>query len=152
MNRVIVKIACFIVGFTLLSVLNAQKPTLTRDINVQANGGNPAGYCEFRGKLFFSGTTIKEGTELWVSDGTAVGTKLYSDILKGTGSSSPKEFVVANDKLFFTATNGINGVELWKMDSLNAIPVLVKDIYVGGATSGVSKLTAGLNKLFFCSY
>lgn len=149
MNRVVVKITCFIVGFTLMSVINAQKPTLTRDINVQANSGNPSGYCEFQGKLFFSGTTIKEGTELWVSDGTAVGTKLYSDILKGTGSSSPKDFVVANNKLFFVATNGINGNELWKIDSINGIPVLVKDIYVGGVASGVSNLTAGLSKLFF---
>src|SRR5262249_56556017 len=68
------------------------------------------------GKLYFAGDDGKNGTELWVSDGTTAGTSLVKDIntgitnvpskrqsgaVKYANSSNPQWFISLNGKLFF---------------------------------------------------
>lgn len=69
--------------------------------------------------LFFSANDNVHGSELWISDGTAQGTKLVKDIVPGTSSSSPTSFITANNEVYFTAGNGI-----WKTDGTNAGTIL----------------------------
>lgn len=115
----------------------AGKPT---DI---VNSSYPNGYININDQIFFTATN-KNGSELWVSDGTEQGTKMVKDIFPGEQSfsdpafpansysypnnSQPYNFVKFQDKLFFTADNGINGYELWQSDGTATGTKLVKDI------------------------
>jgi ELWxxDGT repeat protein len=64
-------------------------------------------------KFYFAGQDQVNGEELWVSDGTAAGTKLVRDINPGSVSSNVEFVGKAGDKLYFSADNGQVGRELW---------------------------------------
>lgn len=80
------------------------------------------------GVLYFNGRSASDSTngyELWRSDGSDTGTYQVKDILSGSSSSHPEEFMVLEDKLVFTAYStagtqtGIN-TGLWVSDGTNA--------------------------------
>ncbi len=99
--------------------------------------------------------------ELWVSDGTANGTKLLADINPNSGSSYVggdfrKSTVKFNDKLYFTADDGEHGEELWVSDGTTDGTQLIKDIRPGNdyygsepARSYTRNLTEFNDKLYF---
>ena len=110
------------------------------------------GFGLFNDKVFFSGFTIANGIELWVSDGTDAGTSLIKNIASGAANSTPGDFYVFNNILFFTADDGINGRELWKTDGTAGGTVLVKNID-GAATSSIDfpSFFSNINTLFFAA-
>ncbi len=83
---------------------------------------SPQDLTSYNGYLFFcaSSNTAFNGEELWYTDGTREGTKLFSDLYAGFNSSSPTEFCVANNTLFFRANTGSVGAVLYAL-SLNPI-------------------------------
>ncbi len=84
------------------------------------------GLTEVNGDVFFSAERILHGNtttgvELFKTDGTAVGTKLVKDIVRGDGGSNPLELTNVNGTLFFfRAGNAQGGVELWKSNGTSA--------------------------------
>lgn len=66
------------------------------------------------------------GEELWISDGTSVGTKLLKDIYPGPNGSVPQQFIRAGSTVFFTADDGVHARELWALD-INQSPVAFDD-------------------------
>ena len=60
---------------------------------------------------------VERVDELWVTDGTAEGTKAVADINPGTGDafSLNVDFAIVGDELFFGADDGENGAELYKL-------------------------------------
>jgi len=83
------------------------------------------------------------GEELWVTDGTAAGTQLLSDINPGYQGSDPAEFVsLPSGDVLFVATTPSSGRELWRTDGTAAGTVLVKDVLPGASGSGPAELTA----------
>ena len=114
-------------------------------------GGIGTGFThliEYNGKLYFGANDGENGDELWVSDGTAEGTRLVADInpnfpffLRGysTGYSRPSDFTEFNGKLYFKANDGENGRELWVTDGTTEGTRLVADINPG-RDSGFSAL------------
>src|SRR5262249_18436363 len=50
------------------------------------NSGYPSSFTVFQGALYFAATDAQHGTELWVTDGTAAGTRLAEEITPGPGS------------------------------------------------------------------
>jgi ELWxxDGT repeat protein len=87
------------------------------------------------------------GRELWISDGTAIGTGV-ADILPGFGSSDPSRLTNFHGTLYFTADDGTSGRELWKSDGSTVM--LVKEIRVGSASTPISgNLAAANNALYF---
>ena len=94
------------------------------------------------GNLYFSASAEGSGTELWVSDGTAAGTKLLKDInptsntsfypgdfsVSSPRSSSPQFFTAVRNAVYFAADDGTHGQELWKTDGTAAGTVMVKDL------------------------
>ena len=69
-------------------------------------GSQESGY-----KAFFAATDDTNGEELWVTDGTAEGTKLVKDINAGTGSAAISYLTRFSDKVVFTANDG-SGVKV----------------------------------------
>lgn len=70
-----------------------------------------------RGEVLFAADDGASGRELWISDGTVLGTRLLHDIWPGPGSSNPADFTAVGDLVFFTADDGSTGRELWVLDT-----------------------------------
>jgi trimeric autotransporter adhesin len=101
------------------------------------------------GSLFFSAIdTNGSGQELWVSDGTANGTRMLKDIQPGAGSSSPWQFTRVGTNLYFVAS-GTNGNEIWKTDGTGAGTMEASDVYSGGNSSYPRGLIEYGGALFF---
>ncbi|RMH15220.1 MAG: hypothetical protein D6696_21295 [Acidobacteria bacterium] len=69
---------------------------------------------EVGGVALFSACDDAHGCELWRSDGTAEGTRVY-DLEPGSGDSRPSAGVLAGERLYFVATTTAYGRELWSM-------------------------------------
>jgi ELWxxDGT repeat protein len=69
--------------------------------------------------LYFLADEGNKGIELWVTDGTTVGTQLLKNI-NPTGDSYSRYFTEYNEKLYFQADDGTNGYELWITDGTSA--------------------------------
>jgi ELWxxDGT repeat protein len=85
---------------------------------------------------FRAGTTgVEEGSELYVTDGTAAGTHLVADINPGSGSSSPTPIASIGNRLFFTASDPAYGIELWSTDGTTSGTTRLSDIKPGATSS-----------------
>lgn len=110
--------------------------------------------CVYNDFLIFEGTSsngVDLGRELWITDGTQIGTKLVKDINPGASDSFPREMTVLNNIVYFQAEDNSHGVELWQTDGTAAGTLLVKDINPGGAKSigSHAAFTKFNNKLYF---
>lgn len=92
-------------------------------------------------RLFFVAGDVA-GQELWVTDGTASGTKRLKDINPGSGSSNPADLTVIDNRIFFTADDGKLGRELWVTDGSEEGTKLVRDIAAGAPSSSPQFMTA----------
>jgi len=105
-----------------------QGTALVKDIFPGAGSANPGGLTSTAGLAFFPGTGFNlgglvffsahdgvHGIELWLSDGTAAGTRLVQDLAPEGLSSRPDQLTLVGDHLFFTADDGQLGRELWSL-------------------------------------
>jgi ELWxxDGT repeat protein len=94
----------------------------------------PMFLTEYNGNLYFQARGLGIDVELYKTDGTAVGTTLFADIMTPPNSGSyPENFTVFQNELFFTASHAVHGRELFKTDGTNV--TLVKDINPGVSNS-----------------
>lgn len=121
------------------------------------------GLVTFKDKLYFAASDSSHDKELWVSNGTTAGTRLFVDIKTFdttyygeqvyTGSDSwPNNFYTHNSKLYFTANDGVHGRELWKSDGTPAGTVMVADIQPGPDGSNFTNPVAIGNHLLFSAF
>lgn len=102
------------------------------------------------GKLLFSASTSTHGRELWVSDGTADGTELVSDLAIGSDGSGPSGFVAAANgaEVLFHADAGA-GTQSWVSDGTSAGTVVLPGdaVFVGSdaVVIGDALISAGTN-------
>ncbi len=81
-------------------------------------------YVTYNGKLFF-----QHSRELWSSDGTTAGTKLFKDIDPVSGGYGyPFGFAVFQGKLYFAADSADTSTELWTSDGTAEGTHLLKNI------------------------
>lgn len=120
-------------------------------------------------QFFFTAYTADNGRELWVSDGTAGGTRLVKDLLTGTlpgllpnGDSIYTQFetVALNGKLIFAGTNEgegaftgelFSGVELWTTNGTNAGTQLIVDLRPGRPGSQPELIGATGTTVYFAA-
>ena len=97
-------------------------------------------WCRVGRRVFFKANSSdgQTGVELWVTDGSIVGTRIVKDINKGTAKSNLDQFVnFYNEKLFFAANDGIYGEEPWASDGTENGTYMIKDTNPNGS-GGVS--------------
>ncbi len=151
-----------VTGFLLLS--GKAHPVYTGWKNVgtiRSFVGSPEAVV-FHDLIFFNASDEETGAELWVSDGTAAGTRRLFDIYPGIEGSNPYGLTVFHNELFFVAEDAVYGYELRKIYYDTAQQrfrlALVKDIRVGptdGWPAGVDSfmnrtpLLSLVDKLFF---
>ncbi len=99
--------------------------------------------------MYFTATSTDSGDELYLTDGTAEGTKMVKDINPGSADASPRYLVALNGKLYFQADDGTNGVELWESDGSEDGTKMVADIYSGSESSAPDMLTVLDEKILF---
>jgi ELWxxDGT repeat protein len=117
----------------------AKGTKMVKDINLTLDDfDDPAGSQPMnmistgRGEVMFLADDGIHGNELWITDGTAAGTKLVKDINEGEASSGPDEFfALGNGKFLFIATTEEHGRELWITNGSKNGTKLLKDINPG---------------------
>lgn len=136
--------------------------TMFKDINPGTDGSNPfifIDYSSYSGngnpalfqgnKFFFQATTATEGTELWISNGTAIGTTIVKDINPGLPDGlGAVSYYYTSAALYFSATDAVHGEELWQSDGSLTGTTMVADIN----PSGNANISLGVilnNKLIF---
>jgi ELWxxDGT repeat protein len=92
----------------------------------------PAQLTPIGDRLLFVGQEPEHGVELWVTDGTAEGTRRLRDLQPGPGSSNPNGLTALGSRVFFTADGGTNGRELWESDGTPRGTRRLTDIAPGG--------------------
>ena len=101
--------------------------------------GNPHGFTEFQGKVYFAGRTSTEGMELRSTDVTSQTIQLAWDVNQGAGGSGVSR-LHASAELLFVADDGTGteGAELWTFDGTTASMI---DVRNGPAGAGIAEFT-----------
>ncbi len=89
----------------------------------------------FDGLLFGVGADAASGTELWVSDLSASGTRRVADANPGVASSTPQLLLGFPGGVFFTAFSSTAGSEPWVSDGTPGGTRMLRDITPGAASS-----------------
>lgn len=79
------------------------------------SGVQQAWLCGDGDVLFLAASNGSDGSEPYLSDGTASGTVRLADLHPGTGSSNPHFLGVAGGLVYFRADDGVVGEELWQV-------------------------------------
>lgn len=102
-----------------------------------------------RGHVLFAADDGISGRELWISDGTALGTRLLHDIWPGPSSSNPADLTALGDLVFFTADDGTSGRELWVIDTAAGaldltppVPVCAPQVFEATGPAGAEPVLA----------
>jgi ELWxxDGT repeat protein len=106
-------------------------PQMVLDINPGTGSSFAQSPLAIGSNGYFPADDGAHGTELWKTDGTAVGTQLVKDIIPGAASAVPAYLTNVNGTLFFT----VDGNRLWKSDGSEAGTVLVSSIVGSNFTS-----------------
>ncbi len=98
--------------------------------------------------IYFAANDGIHGTELWVTDGTASGTRMVLDIRPGFAGSWVGAFHVVSGLLFFLADDGLHGQELWRSDGTPGGTYLVKDITANPRARAIEAIQVGVGRLW----
>jgi ELWxxDGT repeat protein len=143
-------------GGTLLFLNIYPEGTVT--LGDYVTGSGPHDFVVLGDKLIFTANDGIHGRELWVSDGTPMGTKLLKDCTPGDDAgdpfdSSPNHHLVYKDKLYYVVTNETGGEliwEIWVTDGTeNGTEKLWTYDLSDSAFGGPLQLVAMNDKLFF---
>jgi ELWxxDGT repeat protein len=133
---------------------------LLRDVRVGPEGSKPwtpwgpnGSRMAFLGdRAFFVADDGVCGEELWVTDGTPLGTVPFVDLYPGPIGSSPEGLTVVEGRLYFVAGAPGLGRELWSTDGTTLGTSPVADLNPGEGSSLPEFLTPYDGNLFFTAY
>jgi ELWxxDGT repeat protein len=126
--------ACNLDGSNPAQILATNSAGNTEPVTVNTLNGVRSPFIEFAGATVFAGSTAATGTELFITDGSAAGTRLLADIVPGTIGSNPSGFAAVRGKLFFYAKTPEFGSEPWITDGTTAGTSLLLDTVPGADT------------------
>lgn len=100
-------------------------------------------------QVLFGASEHDHGLQLWLSDGTAVGTQKVSGFGtpgQGVGVATMQSFFATGPRVFFACDDGINGFEPWLFDALGgAVPFVLP--YGPGCNGSAGVPSIGANGL-----
>ena len=99
-------------------------------------------------RLFFYARDDQHGRELWTSDGTAAGTRLFVELAPGPRTFLPQRLVAGGGRLWLIAADPAYGRELWTVDPATGSGAVV-DVAPGAMSSSPSDLAAVGERLLF---
>jgi ELWxxDGT repeat protein len=119
-------------------------------------GSHPSDLTVLGKKIYFFADDMVHGRELWVSDGSASGTKLLKEVnpddyappenWENPEDGDPHALTRVGTSLYFTAIDKTHGRELWKSDGTASGTKLATDIYPGSeSTKPAQFISAGAN-------
>jgi ELWxxDGT repeat protein len=116
-------------------------------------GSSPENFIEFNGYVYFTAESDATLGELWRTDGTTVGTKLFADIGITTYPGEENYFTIYNQELYFVANNSKDGDQIWKTNGTLEGTYPVTDfsytIPYLSQYGRIKRLTVFMDKLFF---
>lgn len=130
--------------------------TMVKDINKDAASSNICGIRSDGNRLFFIATS-GNSRQVYISDGTELGTNVVSNIGPGGNSYGASCICEENEwnnalchgNYYFVANDGISGTELWKTDGTVGGTTMVHDINLGSGSSNIQYLVADQSRVFF---
>ncbi|MCP3138357.1 ELWxxDGT repeat protein [Pyxidicoccus xibeiensis] len=132
-------------GTSLWATTGTRKPgcCVVRDFPPGPTGMGPAEPIPVGDRVFFAAEDPEHGRELWVSDGTAEGTRQVKDLWPGTTGSEPQSLFESGGRLYFAASDPEHGRELWRSDGTPEGTVLVQDFDPGAEGTSPDRMTRG---------
>jgi ELWxxDGT repeat protein len=125
---------------------------MVKDIN-SAEGSDPTGLVRAGiDKWFFVAKDENLGREIWISDGTEVGTKMVKDIRVGAASSGPGKMTPFKDGVVFSLFTSVfpsAGSKLWFTDGTDAGTDNKIRLLPSGVAENPQNFTVVGDKLFF---
>lgn len=142
-----IRIISIFVAFVLITKEVTCQIQLSNFTYNNLSASTPAGYLEFGGELIFRATTDDFGAEIWISDGTAINTRILKDINPGFENSEPflERSAILENELYFIAADNTSDGEIWKTDGTEAGTEKLTS-FINGETSN---LTTVNDKVFF---
>jgi ELWxxDGT repeat protein len=120
-------------------------------------GSNPSDFAALGSRALFVADDGTSGRQLWITNGTARGTRRVSRLLAGQDGSTPHDLVAWRGAVYFVARHGA-GEGLFKSDGTAPGTVLVSDLELAGLSTRATQLTiaggaggAG-GRLFFAGF
>ena len=98
-----------------------------------------------RDRLYFLQNETNGTSALWITDGTANGTRMVSE--GWPYSTEPRSLTTMNDIVYFAGAKDGSGRDLWKTNGTSTGTIMVKEF--SGDDNNPSELTALGNFLFF---
>lgn len=91
--------------------------TLIKDLNASGSGVGDGGGVVSGGRIVFAGNDGNTGVEPWISDGSAAGTHLLSELTPGPNGSAPYDFRAgANGTVWFAACPTSSLCRIYRLD------------------------------------
>ncbi len=122
---------------------------INTDNSVESGKGLFDGILLVDNKILFEAFNTDNNRELWITDGTEVGTTILKDLNPGKGwGVSVDNSIVVNNLLLFNGNNGNNGFELWKSDGTEVGTVMLKNLNDAPNGSNPSDFGVALDRLY----
>ncbi len=101
------------------------------DIIAGPTGSAPNSLTRAGNHVFFYANDGRTGAELWVTDGTATGTRLVKDIVPGAAAypSGPRWIAAASQRVVFTVADPNSNFEVWTSDGTTAGTARLGQLY-----------------------
>ncbi len=137
MRQSFVRLVLFALASAVLSApLAAQVPVQVADLNTTRydSGDNflfASEFVELAGAVYFTGSDILHGLEIWQTDGTEAGTVRLTDLCPGSCDSMPRNLTVVGASIYFSADDGVHGFEPWITDGTAVGTRMIKDAVPG---------------------
>lgn len=106
-------------------------------------------------QMLFWADDGRRGMELWITDGTSAGTRLWTEICPGqcrfeeSRNLRLEDVVFDGETAFFVVDDGVHGRELWTADGTVDGTRLVADVCPGPCDSGIRELALIDGRAFF---
>ena len=137
-QRIILTVVLVVMGRVSAEESAAKGPDLAKT----PPSSNPRFLTVFKDAVYFSADDGAHGDELWVTDGTATGTRLVSDVIPGPESSLPHSLQPCPELLLFTAKHA-RGNELYSTDGTTSKTGLVPGLKSRFADRGTEPMFLG---------